>query len=139
MARLDSTGRGDDQFLRRLRAGDKEAWSQFVHEQSQRLDSPDPAVSAGQQLAGGGGRFVVFAGHAETSRQIAPETNVLHGDSGAWIRSEACLCLDFGAERLPGLLVLGSEDPHQFAPSHGTDLLTFFAGAFERAMRRWLA
>ena len=56
-----------------------------------------------------------------------------------WIRSEACLRLDLGDGRLPGMLVLGSEDPHQFNPTHGTDLLTFFAGVFERAMRRWLS
>ena len=37
-----------------------------------RLDSPDPAVIAEQQLAEGGGRFVVFAGRAEPSRQILP-------------------------------------------------------------------
>lgn len=37
-----------------------------------RLESPDPAVIAEQQLASGGGRFVVFAGKAETSHQIAP-------------------------------------------------------------------
>ncbi|WP_435312718.1 alpha-galactosidase [Primorskyibacter sedentarius] len=37
-----------------------------------RLDSPDPAVIAEQHLAEGGGRFVVFAGKAETSKQIAP-------------------------------------------------------------------
>ena len=37
-----------------------------------RLDSADPAVIAEQQLAGDGGRFVVFAGKADTSRQIAP-------------------------------------------------------------------
>ncbi|HCQ66870.1 MAG TPA: alpha-galactosidase [Rhodobacteraceae bacterium] len=37
-----------------------------------RLDSPDPSVIAEQQLAEGGGRFVVFAGKADTSRQIAP-------------------------------------------------------------------
>ena len=37
-----------------------------------RLDSADPAVFAEQHLAEGGGRFVVFAGKAETSRQIAP-------------------------------------------------------------------
>ncbi|MDC0737661.1 alpha-galactosidase [Cognatishimia sp. SS12] len=37
-----------------------------------RLDSPDPAVIAEQQLAEGGGRFVVFAGKADTSAQIAP-------------------------------------------------------------------
>ena len=37
-----------------------------------RLDSADPAVFAEQHLAEGGGRFAVFAGKAETSRQIAP-------------------------------------------------------------------
>lgn len=37
-----------------------------------RLDSADPAVIAEQQIAEGGGRFVVFAGKAETSSQIAP-------------------------------------------------------------------
>jgi len=37
-----------------------------------RLDSADPAVFAEQNLAEGGGRFVVFAGKATTSEQIAP-------------------------------------------------------------------
>jgi len=37
------------------------------------------------------------------------------------------------------MLALGAEDPHQFRPNQGTDLLGFFAGVFERAMRRWLA
>jgi alpha-galactosidase len=37
-----------------------------------RLDSDDPAVTAELQLAADGGRFVVFAGQAETSRQILP-------------------------------------------------------------------
>ena len=37
-----------------------------------RLDSADPAVIAEQQISRDGERFVVFAGKAETSRQIAP-------------------------------------------------------------------
>jgi alpha-galactosidase len=37
-----------------------------------RLDSPDPAVIAEQQMAETGDRFVVFAGKAGTSAQIAP-------------------------------------------------------------------
>lgn len=37
-----------------------------------RLDSADPAVIAEQHLEQGGGQFVVFAGKAETSTQIAP-------------------------------------------------------------------
>ena len=46
---------------------------------------------------------------------------------------------DFGKGRLPGMLVMGAEDPHQFKPAQGTDLLSFFAGVFERTMRRWLS
>jgi uncharacterized protein YigA (DUF484 family) len=40
---------------------------------------------------------------------------------------------------MPAMLVFGSEDPHMFKSLHGTDLLAFFAGVFERMMRRWLA
>jgi len=74
-----------------------------------------------------------------TLRQVQPDSNVIYGDTSDWIRSEACLRLDLGDGRLPGMLVLGAEDPHQFKPTQGTDLLTFFAGVFERAMRRWLS
>ena len=74
-----------------------------------------------------------------TLRQIQPENAALYGDKADFIRSEACLKLDFGAGRLPGMLVMGAEDPHQFTPQQGIDLLTFFAGVFERAMRRWLS
>lgn len=72
-------------------------------------------------------------------RPTLPGTEELYGDATGWIRSEALMRLDLGRGRLPGLLVMGSEDPHQFKPSQGTDLLTFFAGVFERAMRRWLS
>ncbi len=72
-------------------------------------------------------------------RQVQPDTDVIYGETRDWIRSEACLKLDFGPGRLPGMLVLGAEDPHQFKPTQGTDLLAFFAGVFERVMRRWLA
>lgn len=72
-------------------------------------------------------------------RQVQPDIDLVYGQMASWIRSEACLRLDFGPGRLPGMLVLGAEDPHHFKPTHGTDLLAFFAGVFERAMRRWLA
>ncbi|MEI6098486.1 MAG: DUF484 family protein [Alphaproteobacteria bacterium] len=72
-------------------------------------------------------------------RQVQPANDVLYGDKAGWIRSEALMKLDFGTGRLPGILALGAEDPHQFKPTHGTDLLGFFAGVFERTMRRWLS
>lgn len=71
-------------------------------------------------------------------RQVLPDSDMLYGERAGWVRSEALMKLDFGTGRLPGLLALGSEDPHQFRATHGTDLLAFFAGVFERTMRRWL-
>ena len=74
-----------------------------------------------------------------TLRQVQEASPRVFGDAADWVRSEACLRLDFGKGRLPGLLAMGSEDPHHFAPQQGTDLLAFFAGVFERTMRHWLA
>ncbi len=74
-----------------------------------------------------------------TLRQIGDGSDRIFGDAAQWIKSEALLTLDLGEGRLPGLLVMGAEDPHQFRPSQGTDLLTFFVGVFERLMKRWLA
>lgn len=74
-----------------------------------------------------------------TLRQIHEGDPRIYGADAEFVRSEACLVLDFGEGRLPGMLVLGAEDPHQFTPQQGVDLLAFFAGVFERAMRRWLA
>lgn len=74
-----------------------------------------------------------------TLRGIQTGDARIYGDIAASIRSEACLRLDLGEERLPGLLVMGATDANQFTSQQGTDLLAFFAGVFERAMRRWLA
>ncbi len=76
---------------------------------------------------------------AVTLRQVLPQSDRIYGERAGWIRSEALMRLDFGKGRLPGMLVLGAEDPHLFKPTHGTDLLAFFAGVFERTMRRWLS
>jgi uncharacterized protein YigA (DUF484 family) len=74
-----------------------------------------------------------------TLRQTIPASDRIYGERAGWIRSEALLRLDLGQGRLPGLLVLGAEDPHRFRAAQGTDLLAFFGGVFERSMRRWLA
>lgn len=62
----------------------------------------------------------------------------LYGERAQDFQSEALMKLDLGPNRLPGMLVFASEDPNQFKSTHGTDLLAFFAGVFERTMRRWL-
>lgn len=73
-----------------------------------------------------------------TLRQVQDAAPAVYGERADYIQSEACLRLDLGDGRLPGLLVMGAEDPHLFSPQQGTDLLSFFAGVFERSMRRWL-
>ena len=60
------------------------------------------------------------------------------GENSQKIQSEACLTLDLGGARLPGMLVMGGRHPQQFSSQQGTDLLTFFAGVFERTIRRLL-
>ena len=111
------------------------------HEQASGVKDMGPALSLGP--AG----FVLAAmqgGRPGTPRpvvlrQVVPDTGDLHGAKAEFIRSEALLRLDLGKGRLPGMLVMGSEDPHQFKATHGTDLLAFFGQVFERIMQRWLA
>lgn len=79
------------------------------------------------------------APRAVVLRQTIEDSAHIYGDVVPPIRSEAIMRLDLGEGRLPGMLVLGAADAHQFRSNQGTDLLTFFAGVFERAMRRWLA
>jgi len=90
-----------------------------------------------------------FVGHYLTNGRNGPGRQVvlrsvtalavnIYGDRAEDIQSEALMKLDLGPGRLPGMLVFASEDPTQFRSTHGTDLLQFFAGVFERAMRRWL-
>ncbi len=83
------------------------------------------------------GRHV--AARAVVLRPVTGLAATVYGANTGDIRSEALMKLDFGKGRLPAMLVFGSEDPHMFKTTHGTDLLAFFAGVFERLMRRWLA
>ena len=75
---------------------------------------------------------------AVTLRPTDGNGSLVYGPDAEVIRSEACLLLDFGQGRLPGMLAMASEDPMHFSPNQGTDLLDFLGGTFERAMRRWL-
>lgn len=72
-------------------------------------------------------------------RSCTEAAELLFEEEGAGLRSEAIMRLDLGEGRRPGILVLGSEDPYKFHPDQASDLLNFFAGTFERMMRRWLA
>lgn len=74
-----------------------------------------------------------------TLRQIEPAPGDIFGEQAVRVRSEAVLRLDLGPGNLGAILAFGAEDARRFHPDQGVDLLTFFAGAFERALRRWLA
>ena len=52
-----------------------------------------------------------------TLRQVSPASADVYGDNATYIKSECLLKLDLGEGRLPGLLIMGSEDPHQFRPN----------------------
>lgn len=98
------------------------------------LNVAEPGFIEGYLTQGRGGTM-----RQVTLRSVQDASTQIYGPNAEWIRSEACLKLDFGSGRLPGLLVMGAEDPHMFGPQQGTDLLAFFAGVFERTMRRWLS
>ena len=93
-----------------------------------------PAGFVGNYLTNGRngpGRPVVL-------RSVTALSVDFYGENAEAIQSEALMKLDLGPNRLPAMLVFASEDPSQFKSTHGTDLLAFFAGTFERVMRRWL-
>lgn len=73
-----------------------------------------------------------------TLRRADGNAALVFGQGSGWIRSEACIYLDFGDGRLPGMLAFATDDPLHFSPTQGTDLLDFMGAVFERAMRRWL-
>lgn len=64
-------------------------------------------------------------------REAGVESEPIFGDTSP-VRSEALMRLDIPGSA--GMLVFGSADPRKFDPSHGTDLLVFFAGAVERLL-----
>jgi len=74
-----------------------------------------------------------------TLRHIQQDSDGIFDNATDRIGSEAALLLDFGNRRLPGMLVMGAQDPNHFKPNQGTDLLAFFAGVFERSLSRWLS
>jgi len=63
---------------------------------------------------------------------------MLFGPSGRELRSYALVRLAISPIAPPGLLALGSLDPHTFEPRQGTDQLEFLARVIERQVRAWL-
>ncbi|MCF6273098.1 MAG: DUF484 family protein [Rhodobacteraceae bacterium] len=74
-----------------------------------------------------------------TLRLAGPNKSKVFTAAAGRVKSEALLRLDLGQKQLPALLAFGSENTDRFSPEQGVDLLTFFAEAFERILRRWVA
>lgn len=74
-----------------------------------------------------------------TLRPASEAKESIFGDDAEDIRAEALLKLNLGTDHLPGMLAFGSHDERRFSADQGTDLLTFFAQALERILRRWVA
>lgn len=120
-----------------------------------RLGLEAPAAEPGQGLGpedlrdvvvalpAGGAETYATAGRGGTPRPVvlrglARASATIYGPHAGRVRSEAALLLSLGPKSLPGVLALGAFEPDRFDPEQGTDLLEFFGGVFERALRRWL-
>jgi uncharacterized protein len=110
------------------------------------VNTPDHQTDLGAAVASVPEGFIadyITLGRNVPLRQVTlrPFVHVgasLFGPQASAIKSEACLTLNLGAGRLGAMLIMGSTDPDQFTQAQGTDLLAFFGGALERALRRWL-
>lgn len=71
-------------------------------------------------------------------RSVPGGTIEVYGNIASEIRSEAILAIDLGEDRLPGMLVIGSENGDQYRAGDATDLLEVFGAVFERVLRSWL-
>lgn len=115
------------------------------------LESPDPSAGGLGRLdsvlklrAPGWVESYMSAGRPAPARPIVlrqgiPPSSGPYGEQAQDLGSEALMRLDLGKGRLPAMLAMASEDPHRFKPGQGTELISFFTGAFERILQRWLS
>jgi len=118
----------------------------LILETRQETGSGDAAIE-GMVLVGPGAIAAHVGAPAETGvrpvtlRPVAPTgaSSRIYGRHAADIRSEALVMLDLGEGRLPGLVAFGADDPHQFRPTQGSDLLVFLGEVIGHILRRWLS
>lgn len=93
------------------------------------LTIPEGSVAGYMALDGGHAGAVVL-------REAGAESELVFGEANP-VQSEALMRLDIPGSA--GMLAFGSADARKFDPGHGTDLLTFFAGAVERLLMQRMA
>jgi uncharacterized protein YigA (DUF484 family) len=108
------------------------------------LEADGPAATALGQLQGvkalPKGSVATYFGDrdGDAPKAILLRPVEIDGIVAPEITSEAVLRLDLGPGRRAAMLVFGAQDAGRFGPDQGTDLLAFFAGCFERIVRRWI-
>ena len=72
-----------------------------------------------------------------TMRQVSSPNERIYGQKAHSIKSEAVIQLDLGENKVPALLIIGSNTATQFESKKGTELLEFFGSVMERVIKRW--
>ncbi|MBM2575980.1 DUF484 family protein [Jannaschia sp. Os4] len=104
------------------------------------LETTGPGTVPHSGVVAVGAGFVErhMGARAVTLRAVGEGSARIYDRSGPRLRSEACVRLDLGPGRLPGMVAFGAADAAQFGPHQGTELLAFFGQALERLIRRHL-
>lgn len=98
----------------------------------------DPGAGGLRRAEPGWISHYLAPGGRETPRRVTlrPARGGVYGDG--FEGSEACLALDLGSTRLPGLLCLAAGDARHYQAAQATDLLEFLAAVAELAIARLL-
>ena len=71
-------------------------------------------------------------------RPIPKGSEQLYGKISKTLRSEGCIKLKIGNEKIVGILALASKEREKFTAQQGVELLKFMGSAFERRISHWL-
>jgi uncharacterized protein YigA (DUF484 family) len=62
----------------------------------------------------------------------------LYGKRSKNLKSEGCIKLKIGNEKIIGILALASKEKEKFTEKQGVELLKFMGSVYERRISHWL-
>ena len=62
----------------------------------------------------------------------------LYGKMSKHLKSEGCIKLKIGNEKIIGILAIASKEKEKFTAQQGVELLKFMGNVFERRINHWL-
>lgn len=62
----------------------------------------------------------------------------LYGKMSKHLKSEGCIKLKIGNEKIIGILAIASKEKEKFTAQQGVELLKFMGNVFERRISHWL-